>query len=106
MAIRIVIGAQWGDEGKGKIVDLLSSDADFVVRYEGSADVGHTLKFDDTVVVLHLIPSVMFNGYSGCIIGNCVVIERIALMKEIKEVESMGVNLKDRRFITSSAHLI
>ena len=54
MAIRIVIGAQWGDEGKGKIVDLLSSDADFVVRYQGGANAGHTLKFDDTVVVLHL----------------------------------------------------
>lgn len=106
MAIRIVIGAQWGDEGKGKIVDLLSSDADFVVRYQGGANAGHTLKFDDTVVVLHLIPSGMFNGNSACIIGNGVVIDPIALMKEIKEVESMGVNLKDRLFISSSAHLI
>lgn len=106
MAVRIVIGAQWGDEGKGKIVDLLSSDADFVVRYQGGANAGHTLKFDDTVVVLHLIPSGMFNGNSACIIGNGVVIDPIALMKEIKEVEAMGVNLKDRLFISSSAHLI
>lgn len=106
MAVRIVIGAQWGDEGKGKIVDLLSADADFVVRYQGGANAGHTLKFDDTVVVLHLIPSGMFNGNSACIIGNGVVIDPIALMKEIKEVESMGVNLKDRLFISSSAHLI
>src|SRR5690625_3965896 len=98
MAVRIVIGAQWGDEGKGKIVDLLSSDADFVVRYQGGANAGHTLKFDDTVVVLHLIPSGMFNGNSACIIGNGVVIDPIALMKEIKEVEAMGVNLKDRLF--------
>src|SRR5690625_5111308 len=105
MAVRIVIGAQWGDEGKGKIVELLRSDADFVVRYQGGANAGHTLKFDDTVVVLHLMPSGMFNGNSACIIGNGVVIDPIALMKEIKEVEAMGVNLKDRLFISSSAKI-
>src|SRR5690554_461611 len=106
MAVRIVIGAQWGDEGKGKIVDLLSADADYVVRYQGGANAGHTLKFDDTVIVLHLIPSGMFNGDSACIIGNGVVVDPVALMKEIREIEEMGMNLKDRLFISSSAHLI
>ena len=106
MATRIVIGAQWGDEGKGKIVDLLSAEAEYVVRYQGGANAGHTLKFDDTTIVLHLIPSGMFNGNSKCVIGNGVVIDPIALMKEIKEVEELGVDLKERLYISGSAHLI
>lgn len=106
MAVRIVIGAQWGDEGKGKIVDLLSADMDYVVRYQGGANAGHTLKFDDTTIVLHLIPSGIFHGNSKCIIGNGVVIDPIALMTEIKEVKEIGVNLKDRLYISGSAHLI
>ncbi len=106
MAVRIVIGAQWGDEGKGKVVDILSAEADYVVRYQGGANAGHTLKFDDTTIVLHLIPSGMFNGNSKCIIGNGVVVDPIALVDELKEVESLGVNLKGRFFISSSAHLI
>lgn len=106
MAVRIVIGAQWGDEGKGKIVDLLSADVDYVVRYQGGANAGHTLKFDDTTIVLHLIPSGIFHGNSTCIIGNGVVIDPIALMDEIKEVKEIGVNLDDRLFISGSAHLI
>ncbi|MCC5940149.1 MAG: adenylosuccinate synthase [Balneolaceae bacterium] len=106
MAVRIVIGAQWGDEGKGKVVDILSAEADYVVRYQGGANAGHTLKFDDTTIVLHLIPSGMFNGNSKCIIGNGVVVDPIALVEELKEVESLGVDLKERFFISSSAHLI
>jgi adenylosuccinate synthase len=106
MAVRIVIGAQWGDEGKGKIVDLLSADSNYVVRYQGGANAGHTLKFDDTTIVLHLIPSGMFNGNSKCVIGNGVVIDPIALVEELEEVESLGVDLKERLFISSSAHLI
>ncbi len=106
MAVRIVIGAQWGDEGKGKVVDILSAQADYVVRYQGGANAGHTLKFDDTTIVLHLIPSGMFNGNSKCIIGNGVVVDPIALVEELKEVEELGVNLKGRFFISSSAHLI
>ncbi len=106
MAVRIIIGAQWGDEGKGKIVDRLSSDAAYVVRYQGGANAGHTLKFDDTTIVLHLIPSGMFNGDSKCIIGNGVVIDPIALVNEIKKVEALGVDLQNRLFISSSAHLI
>lgn len=106
MPVRIVIGAQWGDEGKGKVVDLLSSDAHYVVRYQGGANAGHTLKFDDTTIVLHLIPSGLFNGNSKCIIGNGVVIDPIALVEELEEVQSHGVQLQGRLFISSSAHLI
>ena len=80
MAIRVVVGAQWGDEGKGKIVDLLSKDADYVVRYQGGANAGHTLEFDDKKIVLHLIPSGIFNGDATCLIGNGVVIDPFALL--------------------------
>lgn len=106
MAIRVVVGAQWGDEGKGKIVDLLSKDADYVVRYQGGANAGHTLEFDDEKIVLHLIPSGIFNGDATCIIGNGVVIDPFALLNEIEEVESIGGNLRDRLKISSSAHVI
>ncbi|PWN05355.1 adenylosuccinate synthase [Rhodohalobacter mucosus] len=106
MSVRIIIGAQWGDEGKGKVVDLLSKEAHYVVRYQGGANAGHTLKFDDKTIVLHLIPSGMFNGNSRCVIGNGVVIDPVALVEEIAEVEKLDVDLKDRLFISSSAHVI
>ncbi len=106
MSIRVIVGAQWGDEGKGKIVDLLSREADYVVRYQGGANAGHTIRFDDREMVLHLIPSGIFNGRARCVIGNGVVIDPIALLEEIREVESMGTDLEDRLHISGSAHVI
>lgn len=106
MSTRVVIGAQWGDEGKGKIVDLLSDQADYVVRFQGGANAGHTLKFDDKKVVLHLIPSGIFNGNADCVIGNGVVIDPVALVDEIKGVQEMGFSLEGRFFISQTAHVI
>jgi adenylosuccinate synthase len=106
MAIRVVIGALWGDEGKGKIVDLLSDKAHYVARFQGGANAGHTLKFDDKEVVLHLVPSGIFNGDATCIIGNGVVIDPIALVKEIEGVKAMGFSLDNRFFISQTAHVI
>ncbi|HKK25554.1 MAG TPA: adenylosuccinate synthase [Gracilimonas sp.] len=106
MSTRVVIGAQWGDEGKGKIVDLLSSESDYVVRFQGGANAGHTLKFDDKKVVLHLIPSGIFNGDADCVIGNGVVIDPVALVEEIKGVQEMGFSLEGRFFISQTAHVI
>jgi len=106
MSARVVLGAQWGDEGKGKIVDMLSKDADFVIRYQGGANAGHTLKFDDKEVVLHLVPSGIFNGDAICVIGNGVVVDLEALKSELDEVRSMGVNLDGRFFISNAAHVI
>lgn len=106
MSIRVVVGAQWGDEGKGKIVDHLSKEADYVVRYQGGANAGHTLKFDGKKVVLHLIPSGIFNGDATCIIGNGVVIDPHALLEEIENIESMGFGLEGRLFISNAAHII
>lgn len=106
MAIRVVIGAQWGDEGKGKIVDLLSDKTHYVARFQGGANAGHTLKFDDKEVVLHLVPSGIFNGDAKCIIGNGVVIDPIALVKEIDGVKEMGFSLENRFYISQTAHVI
>lgn len=106
MAIRIVVGAQWGDEGKGKIVDHLSKDANFVVRYQGGANAGHTLKFDGKEIVLHLIPSGIFNGDAQCIIGNGVVVDPKALLDEIERVEKLGVTLDGKLRISEAAHVI
>lgn len=106
MSIRVVIGAQWGDEGKGKIVDLLSDKTDYVARFQGGANAGHTLKFDDKEVVLHLVPSGIFNGDAKCVIGNGVVIDPIALVKEIDGVKKMGFTLDNRFFISQTAHVI
>lgn len=106
MSTRVVIGAQWGDEGKGKIVDLLSKESRYIVRFQGGANAGHTLKFDDKEVVLHLIPSGIFNGDGICIIGNGVVIDPIALLEEIDQVYSMGFSLENRFFISETAHVI
>ncbi|MEX2602540.1 MAG: adenylosuccinate synthase [Balneolaceae bacterium] len=106
MAVRIVIGAQWGDEGKGKIVDILSKSTGFVVRYQGGANAGHTLKFDDKTVVLHLIPSGIFNGDARCVIGNGVVADPSALLEEIANIEEMNISLSGRLFISESAHVI
>ena len=106
MSIRVVIGAQWGDEGKGKIVDLLSDKAHFVARFQGGANAGHTLKFDDKEVVLHLVPSGIFNGDAKCVIGNGVVIDPIALVEEIENVKKMGFSLDNRFFISQTAHVI
>lgn len=106
MPIRVVIGAQWGDEGKGKIVDLLSDKTDFVVRYQGGANAGHTLKFDGKTFVLHLIPSGIFHGNTTCIIGNGVVIDPVKLLEEIDAVRRMGVEPQGRLLVSESAHVI
>ena len=106
MSTRVVIGAQWGDEGKGKIVDLLSKESQYIVRFQGGANAGHTLKFDDKEVVLHLIPSGIFNGDGICIIGNGVVIDPLALLEEIDQVHNMGFTLENRFFISETAHVI
>lgn len=106
MPTRVIIGAQWGDEGKGKIVDLLSDSADVVVRYQGGANAGHTLKFDGNTHVLHLIPSGIFHDNTTCVIGNGVVIDPEALMEEMRMVQDLGVNLKNRLLISETAHII
>ncbi|MEL6443846.1 MAG: adenylosuccinate synthase [Bacteroidota bacterium] len=106
MPVTIVIGSQWGDEGKGKVVDLIAPKHDIVARYQGGANAGHTIAWGDQQFVLHLIPSGIFHEEAVCVIGNGVVIDPVALMEEIKQVEALGVKVEGRLLISHNAHLI
>ncbi|RJX72294.1 adenylosuccinate synthase [Vibrio sinensis] len=102
----IVLGTQWGDEGKGKIVDLLTEDAKYVVRYQGGHNAGHTLVIDGEKTVLHLIPSGILRKNVKCIIGNGVVLSPDALIKEMKPLEERGIAVRDSLFISEACPLI
>lgn len=106
MSVQIIVGAQWGDEGKGKVVDMLSEHADIVARYQGGANAGHTVCIEDKEYVLHLIPSGIFHRHIACVIGNGVVIDPTALLSEINQLESAGVNISGRLLVSHNAHLI
>lgn len=106
MSVSVVVGSQWGDEGKGKIVDILSENYEIVVRYQGGANAGHTVEIDKKKFVLHLVPSGILREKVICVIGNGVVIDPKALLDEIKQLESVGINIKGRLFISHNAHLI
>ena len=105
MSCTVVVGTQWGDEGKGKIVDLLTQESDLVVRYQGGNNAGHTVMYEDKKVVLHLVPSGILQG-KECILGNGTVIELSSLMKEIKDLESAGYDVFNKLRISSQAHVI
>ncbi len=94
MAITAVIGGQWGDEGKGKIVDLLSKDSKIVARYQGGANAGHTVYHGDIKVVLHQIPSGILRKGCHCILGNGMVVDPIGLMEELKWFNPMDLILQ------------
>ncbi len=101
-----ILGAQWGDEGKGKIVDLLCEDFDVVARFQGGHNAGHTVKFEDRHYSLHLIPSGILHPDKLCILGNGMVIDPRALLTEIGKLREAGVHIQDNLRISSSAHCI
>ncbi len=102
----VIIGTQWGDEGKGKLVDLLTDDVAAVVRFQGGHNAGHTLVIGDKKTVLHLIPSGILRDNVQCLIGNGVVLSPEALLKEMAELESAGVNVTARLKISEACPLI
>ncbi len=102
----VVLGTQWGDEGKGKIVDLLTEDAKYVVRYQGGHNAGHTLVIDGEKTVLHLIPSGILREHVKCIIGNGVVLSPDALLNEMEELEARGIPVRQRLSISEACPLI
>jgi adenylosuccinate synthase len=106
MSSLMIIGSQWGDEGKGKIVDMLSEQADIVARYQGGSNAGHTVVHGDKKYILHLIPSGILHPKRLCLIGNGVVADPEALTKEITELEGMGFDVRARLFIAETAHLV
>ena len=101
-----VLGAQWGDEGKGKIVDLLTPNFSIVARYQGGHNAGHTVYVAGKKFVLHLIPSGILHDGVTCVIGNGVVVDPGALFKEIDELADLGIDVGDRLLISDKAHLI
>ena len=106
MKIDLLLGLQWGDEGKGKIVDVLTSNYDIIARFQGGPNAGHTLVFNNKKYVLHTIPSGIFHENKINIIGNGVVIDPIILQSEIDKIKSENINIYNSLFISKKAHLI
>lgn len=106
MAIDLLLGLQWGDEGKGKIVDVLTLNYDIIARFQGGPNAGHTLEFNGIKHVLHTIPSGIFHPTAINIIGNGVVIDPIILKKEIDALAPFHINLKERLLVSRKAHII
>ncbi len=106
MANTILVGAQWGDEGKGKIIDVLTEQADIVVRTQGGNNAGHTVYIGKTKYVLHLIPSGILRKSKVCVIGNGVVIDPVSLVGEIVGLAKLGIKVQEKLLISETAHLV
>jgi len=106
MANTAVLGVQWGDEGKGKIVDLLAEDADWVVRFQGGTNAGHTVLVEDKRYIFHLIPSGILHEGKRCLIGNGVVVDPPELLKEMYTLRKEGIWVEGRLFVSDRAHVI
>ena len=105
MACLIIVGTQWGDEGKGKVVDLLTERADAVVRYQGGNNAGHTVMFGNKTFILHMVPSGILRETTS-ILGNGVVIDLSELVKEINDLEKMGIDVEKHLRISDRAQLV
>jgi adenylosuccinate synthase len=106
MSTVVITGAQWGDEGKGKMVDILTEDADYIVRYQGGHNAGHTVVIGDSKFILHLIPSGILRPGKKCVIGNGVVIDPQALLAEIDGLLEKGIAVRENLLISGRAHII
>lgn len=106
MANTILIGAQWGDEGKGKIIDVLTEQADVVVRTQGGNNAGHTVFIKGQKYVLHLVPSGILRKKKVCVIGNGVVVDPIGLVNEIEGLRKLGIDAAGQLFLSETAHLV
>jgi adenylosuccinate synthase len=106
MKTDVLLGLQWGDEGKGKIVDVLTSGYDIVARFQGGPNAGHSLKFDDVEIVLHTVPSGIFHKNITNVIGNGLVIDPAIFRKECEEISELGVDIVRQLLISRKAHLI
>ena len=106
MKVDVLLGLQWGDEGKGKIVDVLTPNYDIIGRFQGGPNAGHTLEFDGIKHVLHTIPSGIFHDGVINVVGNGVVIDPVILKKEIDALVAMGVDVNKKMFVSKKAHLI
>ena len=106
MSVAAVVGMQWGDEGKGKIVDMLGQDADLIIRCQGGGNAGHTVVVQGDVYKLHFIPSGILHRNAVCVIGNGVVLDPVVMVEEIAALEKRGVSTRDRLFISDRVHMV
>ncbi len=106
MPNRVVVGTQWGDEGKGKIVDILTEEADIVARFSGGANAGHTVVIDDQKFILHLVPTGILHPDKICVIGNGMVLDLKHLFHELDELRKRKIRFQDRVLISEGAHLV
>src|SRR5205814_6423778 len=106
MANTILVGAQWGDEGKGKIIDVLTEQADVVVRYQGGNNAGHTVEVGNEKYVLHLIPSGILHAGKLSVIGNGVVVDPLALLEEVEHLKQRGVTVDGNLLVSDRVHLV
>jgi len=106
MSSTVIIGAQWGDEGKGKIIDIFAQESDIIVRYQGGNNAGHTIIIDKNEFILHLIPSGILRENKICVIGHGVVLNPEAFLKELEYLKEKGISVKGRVFISEMTHMI
>ena len=106
MKVDVLLGLQWGDEGKGKIVDVLTPKYDIIARFQGGPNAGHTLEFEGIKHVLHTIPSGIFRNDVLNVVGNGVVIDPVIFNQELDKLRPFNINLKERLLISKKAHLI
>src|SRR3954466_2942862 len=106
MKVDVLLGLQWGDEGKGKVVDVLTPGYDVIARFQGGPNAGHTLEFEGIKHVLHTIPSGIFRKGITNIVGNGVVIDPVTLKKEIDALKKMNVDINATLYISRKAHII
>lgn len=106
MPLLVVLGCQWGDEGKGKIVDLIAAESDLVARYQGGNNAGHTIVVGEEKTVLHLIPSGILNPGTRCLIGNGVVVDPLVLKAEVEKLEAAGKPVREQLSLSEAAHVI
>src|SRR5260221_4602752 len=105
-ATTILVGAQWGDEGKGKVIDALTEQADVVIRYQGGNNAGHTVEVGEHKYVLHLIPSGILHPGKISVIGNGVVVDPLALIEEIEHLRKRGITIDGNLYVSETAHLV
>ncbi len=106
MSNTILVGAQWGDEGKGKIIDVLTEVADVVVRTQGGNNAGHTVHINGQKFILHLVPSGILRKNKVCVIGNGVVVDPVSLVEELKDLSNLGIKIKGNLHLSETAHLV
>ena len=106
MANTVIVGAQWGDEGKAKVIDYLTDQSDVIIRFQGGANAGHTVVANGKKFVFHLVPSGIMNPVKACVVGNGVVFDIEQFLKEVDDLLAMGLSVEDRLFVSDLAHLV